>query len=309
MDRIWWNKVTNASHFLDAVVDAIEDKQSVLLQLPDTIPWYFTMQELISNDIIMQNSDSSYKYISDTGKEPGEYLLRDFCKAEKRAQYRPSIGYAEFLSKCNDIVLNDMILWVSDVSASQTKKWLDFIANYNKVLGKEKKGCLFIIETHEECKVSKKQGIQVISFEKEIEHYDNYLFNMLAAGSVRGTDLFKQYLAEAVSTMLPNDVELSSQCILHGKKFLENPLKVIQTIIEQEVRSDGSNFHIHVTEEQLQERLWETQIKVIFPLIEKHRSRIVKKYHKEISALLPITAAYGEVFYEANEVELGIISY
>jgi len=40
-----------------------------------------------------------------------------------------------------------------------------------------------------------------------------------------------------------------------------------------EVRSDGTNFHIHVTEEQLQERLWETQIKVIFPFIEKHRNR------------------------------------
>lgn len=309
MNDIWWNKITNASHFIEEIVDAVQDKKSVLLQLPINVPWYSTMQDLVSNDIYMLNSDRSYQYVSDTGIEPGEYLLREFCKSEKRAQYRPSIGYAEFLAKSDDIVLNDMILWVASVNGKQVQKWLDFIVNYNKALGKGKKGCLFIIETYEEKNISNKKGIKHISFEKEIEYYDYYLFNMLAASDLKGSQLFKQYLAEAVSTMLPNDVELSSRCILHGKAFLENPLEVIERIVDEEYRSDGTCFNVNVTKEQLQERLWEAQIKVIFPLIEKHRNAIVKKYHREISALLPITAAYGEVFHEVTEVELGTISY
>lgn len=309
MDTIWWNKVTNASHFLEAIVNAVQERQSVLLELPDTVPWYTTMQEIIKNDISMQNADSAYKYILDTKVEPGEYLLKKFCKKEKQAQYRPLIGYPKFLAKSDDIVLNDMILWIADVDKNQVQKWVDFIENYNKELERGKKGCRFIIETHDKCKVPDRRGIQFICFEKEIEHYDNYLFNMLAASSLKGTQLFKQYLAEVVSIMFPDDIELSSQCISHGKKFLKNPIKIIESIIEQESRSDGTHFNVTVTREELQERLWEAQIKIIFPLIEKHRSVIVKKYKSQIEVLLPIEGSYGETFNEVNEVELGTISY
>ena len=42
--------------------------------------------------------------------------------------------------------------------------------------------------------------------------------------------------------------------------------------------------------------MWEAQIKVVFPIIEKQRSIIVERYRKGIEALLPITGAYGEMF-------------
>lgn len=309
MDTIWWNKVTNASCFLETIVASVQNGQSVLLELPDTIPWYMTMKEIIENEISMQNSDSACKYVLDTKVEPGEYLLKTFCKKEKQAKYRPLIGYPRFLAKSNDIVLNDRILWIADVDKKQVQKWVDFIENYNKELEEGRKGCRFIIETREKCNISNRKGIQFISFEKKIEYYDNYVFNMLAASSLKGTQLFKQYLAEVVSIMFPNDIELSSKCISDGKRFLKNPIKVIQSIIEQESRSDGAYFNVSVKQEELQERLWEAQIKIIFPLIEKHRSVIVKKYKSQIEVLLPIEGSYGETFNEVNEVELGTISY
>ena len=154
-----------------------------------------------------------------------------------------------------------------------------------------------------------RRGIRKINYEKEIEHYDNYLFNMLAASSLKESELFKRYLAEAVSIMLPDDVELSSVCIGYGREFLNSPIQVIRNIVESESRSDGSRFVIETEENDMQERLWEAQIKVIFPLVEKHRNAIVQKYQKNIQALLPIQTAYGEVFEEAGDVELGVISY
>lgn len=309
MDYVWWNKVTNASNFLDAIVCAVQDRHSIFLKLPDVVPWYSTMRDIISNDISMQNADSSFRIISDTGIEPGAYLLNEFCKKEKRALYRPNIGYANFLAKSDDIVLNDYILWIVAKNEEQSMKWVDFVVEYNKALAKNKKGCLFIIETRQNTNLSNKKGIVHIDYDKEIEYYDTYLFNMLAASTLKEGEILKKYLAEVVSAMLPKDIELAAQCILYGKKFLASPLEIIREIVENESRSDGTYFNVQVTEEEMQERLWEAQIKMIFPLIERHRNIIVHKYSKQLNILLPINAAYGETFTEVTDVELGTISY
>ena len=309
MDLLWWNKVTNASHFLSHIIEYIQEGQNIILQLPECVPWYMTMRDIISTEVARLNSTRAYKCVTDSGIEPGEYLFNEFCKQEKRAHYRPGIGYAEFLAGSDDIVLNDYILWVSDVAKEQVKKWYSFIGDYTKALGKKKHGCIFLIETRSKNNLQEKKGIRNISYEKEIEYYDNYLFNMLAASSLKESALFKRYLAEVVSTVLFDDVELASKCVGYGRNFLENPIETICQIVENELRSDGTEFTFKMGEKSMQEYIWEAQIKVIFPLVEKHRSSIIKKYKAEIERLLPIKAVYGEVFNEANDVELGTISY
>ena len=122
---------------------------------------------------------------------------------------------------------------------------------------------------------------------------------MLAASELRENAAFKQYLAEAVTLMIPDDVELSSMCISKGREFLNAPIATLNKIIDENFRSDGTDFVLTATQKQLNERLWEAQIKVIFPLVEKQRSRLITKYKKDIEALLPIKAAYGEEFNEA----------
>lgn len=309
MDEIWWNKVTNAAHFLEIIVDNIQNNQSVLLHLPKNVPWYTTMQEMVSNEVIRENSTRSYKAIMDVGDDPGEHLFNEFCKPEKRAHYRPAIGYPEFLAKSDDIPLNQYILWVYGADAGQAKKWYTFVEKYNKALGKNKQGCLFIIETSDEINFQEKKGIRIVSYEKNIEYYDNYLFNMLVASTLKESAIFKQYLSEAVTLMIPDDVELSAICVSKGREFLNFPVDALNKIIEENIRSDGNDFVMKTTEKQLSERLWEAQIKVIFPLIEKQRSTIIAKYKKDIESLLPVKAAYGEEFSEASQVEIGTIAY
>lgn len=267
------------------------------------------MRNIVETELIRRNSTISYKYIIDSAIDPGEYLFNEFCKKEKRAHYRPGIGYPEFLAKSEDIVLNECILWVSVTDAEQVLKWYSFIECYIKALGKQKKGCLFLIETHVDINLCEKKGIKRISYRKVIEYYDSYLFNMLVTSRLKEKEIFKQYLAEAVSNILPDDIELSSLCVSYARQFLNDPLEIIRRIVETEYRSEGSRFIVNITEDEMQKRLWEAQLKVIFPLLEKHKNDIVRKYHQDIERLLPISAAYGEVFEEVCEVELGTISY
>lgn len=309
MDMIWWTKVTNASRFLDQIINYIQDGQSVLLQLPKEPPWRQTMQNIVATGISQRNATSTYKSIQDTGQDPGEFLFYQFCREEKRAHYRPGIGYAEFLAKSEEIVLNECILWISGAGKDQAKKWYNFVGDYNRAKGKAKRGCIFLIETCDDTVVQDKKGIRVIRYQKEIEHYDCYIFSMMAASGLKGSGQFKRYLAEVVSGMFPEDVEMAAICISYGREFLEHPIQVIQDVITSESRSDGSRFQVAASEGELQERIWEAQIKVVFPLVEKHRNALIRKYQEQIGALLPIHTAYGEVIEEASNVELGILTY
>ena len=309
MDFVWWEKITNASHFLNLIVEGVQEGCSIMLQLPSSVPWYFTMSDILSDRIKSQNSNRALEKIQDAEMDPGEYLFQNYCKREKRVQYRPGIGYAKFLAESDEIALNNYILWITVDSEEQTKNWYTFIQNYDKMLGKDRRGCIFIIETRSEMAVRDQGRIRAIVYQKEIEYYDQYLFHMLAAASLKESAIFKQYLAEIVTLMISDDVELSAECIERGRTFLENPVKTIQEIKKSELRSDGNEFVFAMSEKKIQERIWEAQIKIIFPVIEKKRNSLINRYRKEIGGLLPITGAYGEEVYELEEVEIGILSH
>lgn len=309
MDQVWWNKVTNAVRFTENISESINSGYSVILQLPEYVPWYAAMKEIVKTTVTCDNSTRAFNETVDQGTEPGEYLISKYCKQEVRAHYRPSFGYSGFLAKTEDITLNQSILWVRGADTNQVRKWHSFITDYNKALGKKKMGGLFVIEAMDVSSIRETKGVKIISYDAYIENYDNYVFNMLAAAELKESKLFKQYLSETVSGMFPDDVEFASHCISKGRGFLENPIQNIEEIIDERKRSDGSFFELKYTEKELQESLWEAQIKILFPLIEKHRSAIITKYKKQIEPLLPIKAAYGEEFTEVSEVELGTIAF
>ena len=167
MDRLWWENITNTSHFIDQIVETVQSGSHLFLQLPQFVPWYETMSDLVISKIERQNSDRSLKIIMDSGKDPGEYLFYQYCRQEKRAQYRPGIGYAQFLAKSEELIMNHYILWITQADAAQAKKWYTFLEGYSKALGKGKKGCIFLIETREDVPIIERGSIKRLVYEKD----------------------------------------------------------------------------------------------------------------------------------------------
>ena len=66
MDRLWWENITNTSHFIDQIVEAVQSGSHLFLQLPQFVPWYETMSDLVISKIERQNSDRSLKIIIDS---------------------------------------------------------------------------------------------------------------------------------------------------------------------------------------------------------------------------------------------------
>ena len=308
MDRIWWERVPNAMAFIHDITESLLTEKSVILQSEQVIPWYESMVSQIKESVMQQNSSKRFEVIRHVD-EPGRYLLQEFCKPEKRAAYRPVKTFSRFFAESDDIVLHARYLWVYVSSVEELEKWSAFVADYIKARGKDKETAVFILEWQGERVNKSRKGIRIISFEDYINDYDRMVFSMLASSSVREPVEVKNYLAELASNMAGNDIELSAACVKNYKAFLRNPHGVINKIIENELRSDGTGFLFSGTKESVEYGIWRSQIKTIYPLIEAYRGLFVKKYNVAISKGLPITSAYGEVYRDPKDVELGTLVF
>ncbi len=308
MKNIWWNQVTNAVQYVYQITESILEEKSILLRYTSSMPWYEELQATIIESVKRQNSEKKFVNVSGVSN-PGAYILREFCKPEKRATYRPVKGYPKFFAESDDIVFHDRYLWVQIENIKNLENWLVFVSEYMKERGKNKSSAVFILEWAGEGQVSVKKGVKVFSFDDYISEYDRIVFAVLASSSIKETPFIKTYLAELVANVAGNDIELCAECINHHKSFLENPLGFIRMIVNEKVRSDESRFSYNKMVEEVEHLVWLAQIKSIYPYLEEYREDFVQKHASTISKQLPISASYSETYDDPKEVELGTLKY
>ncbi len=307
MDRLWWMNITKAHKFLEDIVSAAVEGRSIILSLPPNTPWRSTLIDLVVERLKMENPKNRLELFSCPEEEVGLFLLNKYVKKEKRAKYRYGMTYAYFLGNSEDTVLNDRYIWVTDIPRDRYKEWLDFIAEYNENV-KNKTPAIFILETHDESLAKKaKKGIKKLAFDQNISAYDKFAFCALAATENACKEYMRPYLAELASTICNEDIELCAECVSAGNVFLKNPAKTIRDIVADKYRSDGKKYTFSKTENDIKTLVWETQLKNVFPVIEKYRSNVVKRYEQQIKNGLPITNAFDEVVKNPEDVEIGTL--
>lgn len=307
MDRLWWMNITKAHKFLEDIVSAAVEGRSIVLSLPLNTPWRSTLIDLVADRLRMENPKNRLEQFSCPEEEVGLFLLNKYVKKERRAKYRYGMTYAYFLGNCEDTVLNDRYIWVTDIPQDRYKEWLDFIAEYNENV-KNKTPAIFILETHDEHLAKKaKKGIAKLAFDQNISAYDKFAFCALAATENACKDYMRPYLAELASIVCNEDIELCAECVTAGNEFLKNPTKTIRDIVANKCRSDGEKYTFSKSENDIKNRIWETQLKNVFPVIEKYRSYFIKRYEQQIKNGLPITNAFDEVVNNPEDVEIGTL--
>ena len=60
MDKVWWEQVTNANVFIKTVIDTILHEKSIVLVLPDYVPWRQKLKDIIETNIAKHNSKNSF---------------------------------------------------------------------------------------------------------------------------------------------------------------------------------------------------------------------------------------------------------
>ncbi len=308
MEQIWWERVPNALLFTSEIVDRLLGERSIILQCPGDFPWYYYMVRNIKEAVKQQNSSKRFECVSGVS-EPGPYLLREFCKPEKRAEYRPAKTYARFFAESDDIVLHERYVWVKICSKEQLDSWIKFVSEYTKERGKDKNVAVFVLEWRESGSIQTKKGIKLCSFDEYVTEYDRIVFCTLASSSVKECSFMKNYLTELAANVVGNDIELCAACLESYKEFLQNPYRTIENILQSKIRSDGNEYSFHKTQADVSHLTWLAQIKTVYPVLEEYREELVQRYSAALARQLPITSSYGETYNDPGDVELGTLKY
>ncbi len=308
MDSIWWNQVTNAVRFKTDMKDALLDEKSVILKCTDDMPWKNRFREYVEDAVKEVSGEKKFVSIPFV-KDPGAYLLKEYCKPEKQAEYRPQKGYPKFFAESDDIVFHDRYFWVKVGDAKNLDDWSALASEYNKARPKGRKKAVFILDWQGAEKPSLKKGFTLFSFDDYIGDYDRIVFAVLASSSMRETEFLNSYLAELVSTMIGNDIELAAECISDHAAFMSDPQACIRKIVENGLRSDGTGFSYTKSPDEIDHLIWRAQIKTVYPQLEEYREKFVEKYYKEIKINLPISGALGDPINDPEDVELGTLLF
>lgn len=308
MEQIWWERVPNALSFTADIVNNLLSEKSIILNCSGDIPWFSYMVRIIKEAVKQQNSSKRFESASDVAN-PGQYLLKKFCKPEKRAEYRPIKSYAKFFAGSDDIVLHERYLWIKISSREQLDTWTNFISEYVKERGKNKEVAVFILEWIGCGTIQAKKGIKFCSFDEYVSEYDRIVFCALASSSVEEHLFIKNYLTELAANVVGNDIELCAACLADYREFLKKPYVTISKVVQGQVRSDGTNYSFNKSESEINHLIWLAQIKTVYPVLEEYREEFVQRHLNAIARHLPITSFYGEIYDEPSDVELGTLKY
>ena len=306
MNNIWWRYITKASLFAQKIVDCLMMEQSAALYLPRYVPWYDTLYSIVEEDVINNGLQREIKIIDDCDDEPGRILMDLFCKKEIRAQYRIGKSYATFLGQ-QASTLNSAIVWVRELTANRLAQWQKFISEYRRSVSKESNCAVFVLEIRSDSVQQIPGGFAAISFESTISAYDKYTFCALGIASSGHNTGTMAYLAELISNVCTNDIELCAACIRHGIQFAKNPSECLKLIESTENHSDGTPFDVADVIKELDYHIWESQIRMIYPMIEKYRSDFVNQHRRDIQKALPIENDFGERIETPEDAEIGLL--
>ena len=115
------------------------------------------------------------------------------------------------------------------------------------------------------------------------------------------------YIAELVSSVCSDDIELCAECIKYGEEFARDPTACLQKIAEISAHSDGTPFEAEALLSDLEYHIWESQIRLLFPKIERFRTDFIKMHRKDINKNLPITNTFEETIENPEDVEIGLL--
>lgn len=303
MKKIWWEQVSGARSFFDIVFGATTRDESIVLISEGGMPWRDFFFDKLTEDFQQISAFKSVEELSDISN-PGEFLLKEYCKPEKQATYRPGKGYANFLADSDDIVLHDKLFQVTLSDDSLLQDWITFVSEYVQRRETGKAKATFLIECITNKSVKGKKGVTVISYDDKIGNYDRFICCMLAASLISETDRMKKYLSELISNVIGNNIEMCERIIKDYKEFLDDPYAFVITVQEKE-----PSLVFSKTREEVEDDIKVSQIRVVYPALEEYRKRFVSKHRSDIRKNLPMRSKDGQTYSVPEDVELGALVY
>ena len=285
--KIWWEDLNGPRRFLVEAAEILSGGRSVVFCLPERVPWLKIMRDVLEKLLRRGTQTINVIDAENISDEPQEFILKNFCANKDGFRPYSKKAYAKFLAESTGIALNDSCLWIRKASPAQVEQWFAFIADYQNFLA-GKRGGVFLLEAGDDWSV--KSDVAILSYTKAVSAYDSFAFNIFAAADFANENhLMKQYLAELVSALTEGDVEFGAACIDKSSDFLKNPDEVFEDLLWEGKFTSGKST------DDIEQAIWMTQLKLIFPLVETFRRNFVRRYEEQIKNTPPFISTPEEV--------------
>ena len=329
--EFWWTSITGPRNLCDAVSRALHNKSSVCLVVPDDLPWRDEMRASIETGMHqMPDMESFYVEFIDVEDEcpdiadVGRYLMEKYALPEIAAGYRGREKLQKYI--LDKQVLDNRVLWIKGMNASQEKRWLQFCRDYVPVKDSDGR---FVLEARWTDKENERRNLAVIRYGDTIKRYDLTLFNSIYLNREKGaySAIWQQYAAVMCALLCNTDAE-TSQAFMETCDFTaEEPIIGMRKIAADGAylrRGESNDQHILslVRKENMSvidTQIWKAQLQVLFPLLEIERVSFVGLYHQQIHEALgecyydfktgrsQLIYQFGDVISNPDDAELGTI--
>lgn len=314
----WWQRVAGPHEVVEDVRLALQDNRSVILEVPDDLPWRHEMREAIREELqtALGLEHLSIHLVDDgddnaEGEEPGRFIVRSFGRQSDILSYRPSQDNT-FIARRG--ILHNSIVWVKGLDKGATDRWLSFCSHWK---ANSPGDGLLIIEDHYP-DLSVRPGPTVIRYSEHVQEYSIQLFNGYTMDSARFRSYslaWKRYIAALMTCLCGQDVEIAHELLESHDLRQENPLDALRTVDQSGVYvTRGSRADNHIlrlvregARDKIERRIWKAQLEVFFPMIEERRLDIVGGLEANLRDLIGRRKVIqnDEVVESPEDVDLG----
>lgn len=325
-EDFWWNNITGPHVVVSRVANALLENNMVVLRVPSDLPWRHAMRSAIhtsfqeksdSYDIVIEPVD-----ISDDNPEqlePGRFILQRFASSTINKGYREhsKTSIQDYISVKK--VIRNRIIWVKGINQKQATKWIKFCQDFK---ARSVEDGLFVLEIRSDVSASDIGNMKLIDFSEHVASYDVQLFNSFLLDDQSPSmysSVWKDYISTSAAIACDVDAEVSELLIRLTDFKHESIIDGLEKIAELgEFSRRGENNCAHVlyhcrnkNSTELEHRVWSAQIRVLFPIIELERVKLITKWEATIQKILDdeYITQFGEHLVEAIDTELGTLCY
>lgn len=324
-EEFWWSNITGPNMIVSNAVAALLDNKMVVIKVPLDLPWRCSMRSAIDSsfkersnnrDVIIELID--FMDENPEQLEPGKFILNRFASSTVKKGYREKskVSVQEYISSKN--IIKNRIIWIKGLDKLRAEKWIKFCRGFAE---RKATDGLFVIEVHPDIVTTESELIKVIDFSDYVSSYDVQLFNSFVLDEQNYyTDNWKKYISACSASVCDIDAEISElllRMVNFKKESISEGIRRILEISDFSRRGeDKSSEHIlwHFRNGNIAEinyRIWNAQIQILFPVIELERVNLIHKYVSEIQSVLDSNNViqYGEYLDDPIDVELGTLCY
>lgn len=322
--QFWWESITGPASIVKKVVEALQDGRYAVLEIPSDLPWRDEMR--VMTETALRDSADTEDFMIDIidvkdtcgDQEPGRFLLKRYSReAAVRDGYRSRKGKTIQDYLIENGVLNNIVVWVKGIPENKTEEWIRFVADCKS---HSIRTGLFVMEIQDTKEISLPQDFCVLRYQAMVSTYDVQLLNSLILDDEKNDLTWCSYIATVAATLCRTDAEVSADLVQDCDWKTENPIDRLKEMAQSEEYNrrgaDPGSTHVFALcrsgeDERLEKRLWMAQVKVLFPILEMERRKIIEKYDDELNKALQYehVKQFNKDVIDPYELELGTLDY